>query len=365
MKTFAEKNWGDCSKAVAYCLNFVQMCYGSTDKDYTDYYKIECPVCEKAVQISDLIFPKGRFSKRDYYDLGYDFGVSENLKNDMVSFGAADDNFRPVFSIKDGSVLGYQITPKIVLPSLVKENGYQEISCCEVCGHKSYELKDDIYDLNAYKRLGYPEYIDDEALKVLNKHHMAKTAEAEDVFISLELYNQLIKKYPRLECRPVFLGSVEYDREYIRLHDTSLDVLPGMTEYTLLEHISVAGDFKILGVFKSSEIPKMIKHYSQFEGFNEVNSIFAANRKCFIDDEIQDEVAILHIWNKMDIDEEDYDDYLPIYTNIYKNEETAKSQLNKILLSNNIDIDTVYYYIGSWFINIRYWDCGFATEYYE
>lgn len=160
---------------------------------------------------------------------------------------------------------------------------------------------------------------------------------------------------------PVFLGNVKEDREYIRLHDTTLDVLPTMTEYTLLEHVSINGDCKILGVFKSKDIPGMMKHYSQWEGFNEENSAFIANRKCFIDDKIQEEIAILHIWNKMNIDEEDYDDYPPIYTNIYKNEETAKAQLKKILISNNMEVDRIHYYIGSELINMPYWEGGFAT----
>ena len=35
---------------------------------------------------------------------------------------------------------------------------------------------------------------------------------------SLEIYNYLIEKYPRLECRPVFLGNVkDDDPEYKRL----------------------------------------------------------------------------------------------------------------------------------------------------
>lgn len=267
MKTYAQKHWGDCSNAVAYSLNFVQMCYTSDSADFSDFYKVQCPYCERSIQINDFVYLKSRFSKKDYFILdSYDYGVSEALQNDMIAYGISKDNFRPIFSSKDKYVLGHQITPNIVLPSLANENGYREISCCEVCGYKTYEVKEKIYYFSAYKRLGYPEYINNEALKILNECHIAKTAELENVFISSGLYNHLIKKYPRLECRPVFLGNVREDREYIRLHDTSLDVSPAMTEYTLLEHISVDGDYKILGVFKSNDIPEMIKHYSQWEG---------------------------------------------------------------------------------------------------
>lgn len=39
------------------------------------------------------------------------------------------------------------------------------------------------------------------------------------VIISLELYDYLIKKYPRLECRPVFIGNIKQDKEYIRVNN--------------------------------------------------------------------------------------------------------------------------------------------------
>lgn len=206
MKTYAQKQWGDCSAAVAYSLNFVQMCYMSDCADLNEFYNEPCPYCEKKVQNNDFVYSKSRFSKKDYFILDtYDYGVSETLKNDMVFYGVSDDNFRPIFSSKDRCVLGYQITPNIVLPSLTNENGYQEISHCKICGNKNYELQDEIYYFSAYKRLGYPEYINNEALIILNEYHIAKTAEIGNVFISIELYNALIKKYPRLECPPYFL----------------------------------------------------------------------------------------------------------------------------------------------------------------
>ena len=44
------------------------------------------------------------------------------------------------------------------------------------------------------------------------------------VIISLELYNYLIEKYPRLECRPVFLGNVKDDPEYKKIKQSASEL---------------------------------------------------------------------------------------------------------------------------------------------
>lgn len=216
MSTFAEKHWGDCSKAVAYNLNFVQMCYVSGSCKWTDYYDIMCEECVKTVQSKDFVYPKGSFSKKDYYILDYYcYGVSEKLKNDMLSFGVPENVFRPIWSSKGKLLLGYQIVPTNILPPTFTENGMEEVSCCRRCGHKTYEIKDEVDGTKAYTGLGYPVYISQKALErmqIINSLYEYP----DEVIISLDLYNYLIKKYPRLECRPVFLGSVYEDMEYLR-----------------------------------------------------------------------------------------------------------------------------------------------------
>ena len=42
--------------------------------------------------------------------------------------------------------------------------------------------------------------------------------------ISLELYNYLIEKYPRLECRPVFLGNVKDDPEFKKIKQSASEL---------------------------------------------------------------------------------------------------------------------------------------------
>lgn len=154
MSTYAEKKWGDCSKAVAYELNFVQLCYTTGSRRWDEDYEIICPYCENTKQKGDFVYPKGSFSKKDYFQLDYYvFGVSENLKNDFLDFGVNEDNFRPIKSAKDNTILGWQIASKKILPPLFEENGrYLEFSCNH-CGVQRYELRDDLCSTEAYNGL--------------------------------------------------------------------------------------------------------------------------------------------------------------------------------------------------------------------
>lgn len=216
MKTFAEKHWGDCSKAVAYQLNFVQMCNSYPTDCYNDYYEL-CPECGSDMrQNRDYEYPKSSFSKKDYYQLDtYDMCVSEKLKKDMFAFGIAEDNFRPVYTRKHDVVLGYQIAPKNVLPSIADYNAEEQIFHCKKCGIRKFEIAkayDDAY-FASYNRLGTPVYISNEVYEALQDINCCYEERC-NVIISLDLYNYLIEKYPRLECRPVFIGNIKDDPEF-------------------------------------------------------------------------------------------------------------------------------------------------------
>lgn len=220
MLTFAEKYWGDCSKAVAYTLNFVQMSYASDSFTWTDYFDSVCPHYEDlSIQIKNFEFPKHSFSKKDYYQLqvgGY--GVSQKLMEDMIAFGVEKENFKPIYYSRDHhTILGYSISPIRTLPPICEQNLYKKRCVCKQCQFYIYDIIDSKSDWDAYNGVGYPDYFSQEALDSLDM--IARKTESNDVIISLELYNYLIEKYPRLECRPVFLGNLKTDdREYLRLH---------------------------------------------------------------------------------------------------------------------------------------------------
>ncbi|MBQ6569312.1 MAG: hypothetical protein IJL87_03555 [Clostridia bacterium] len=218
--TYAEKHWGDCSKAVAYALNFVQMCYMSSSACMGDFYASKCPHRgDWSIQIKDFVYPKSGFSKKDYYFLDTnDYGVSEKLMNDFIKFGVERENFRPIrYSMDNNIILGYSVCPINTLPKIYHLNSAIKKERCLECQLYSYEMTDDSMCLEAYNGLAYPIYISEQALSKIG--YISKTVEFDEVIISLELYNYLIKKYPRLECRPVFLGNVRTDdREFLRLH---------------------------------------------------------------------------------------------------------------------------------------------------
>lgn len=221
--TYAEKKWGDCSKAVAYQFNFVKLVYRYSADCYDDYFYL-CPKCKNEVeQKKDYEYPKSSFPKnKDYYLLDtYDSGVSEKLKNDMLEFGIAESNFRPIYSRKHNEILGYQVTPKNMLPSITENNAERQIFYCEHCKIKKFEVDDSYFD--AYNRLGCPVYISKEAFdKMEHINCLDGEVGSYTVIISLELYNYLIEKYPRLECRPVFIGNVKNDPEYKRLNQLAV-----------------------------------------------------------------------------------------------------------------------------------------------
>ncbi len=219
MMTYAEKKWGNCSKAVAYQFNFVKLVYRYSADCYDDYFHL-CPKCKNEIkQKKDYEYPKSSFPKnKDYYLLDtYDSGVSEKLKNDMLEFGIAESNFRPIYSRKHNEILGYLVTPKNMLPSITENNVERQIFYCKHCKTKKFEVDDSYFD--AYNRLGYPVYISKEAFdKMEHINCLDGEVGSYTVIVSLELYNYLIEKYPRLECRPVFLGNVkDDDPEYKRL----------------------------------------------------------------------------------------------------------------------------------------------------
>ncbi|MGN1442948.1 MAG: hypothetical protein ACI4XE_03775 [Acutalibacteraceae bacterium] len=218
MKTYAEKNWGDCSKAVAYSLNFVQLCYAYESDCYADYFEL-CSSCGHEIrQIKPYEYPKSGFSKKDYFLLDtYEYGVSDKLKADMIAFGVPSEIFKPVYTRKHDIILGWYLAPETTLPEVYKLNCMSKNVICRDCGYTLYEYDESACTNEVYGGLGYPFYIDEKALSALDS--IAKTTEYgnRDVLISLDLYNFLIEKYPRLECRPVFLGNIRNDPEFLRV----------------------------------------------------------------------------------------------------------------------------------------------------
>lgn len=212
MKTYAEKHWGDCSGAIAYCLNFVQISYLKSEDE--EYYDIDCPICGRlGMQKADLTSSKTEMSKKDYYQLSNGgMGISEKMYMDMLEYGITPNCFRPIRNIKNG-ILGYQITPIKRLSALPEENGWHISLKCQNCQHIKYEVNEEMKGLLAYNGLGYPIYLGDTSFE----DDLVLLEGFDDILISTKFYQYLVNLYPRIECRPVFKGTIDFDPEYIKL----------------------------------------------------------------------------------------------------------------------------------------------------
>jgi len=71
-------------------------------------------------------------------------------------------------------------------------------------------------DFHLFNGYGYPDFITKEALEQLNGFHLAYTSDKLCVYISKKVISDACSKYPRIECRPVFFGSIkEYSQSFL------------------------------------------------------------------------------------------------------------------------------------------------------
>lgn len=365
MKTYAERKWDKCNDAVAYALCFTGMCYGNGY--YEDYYKSICDKCDlNMVQVEDYIFPKSSIPKNKAHfllDIAYDKAVKPELMEYMLEYGISKDNFRPIYTRNHQEIIAYQITPTKKLGSIASENGYKVIKKCTHCGAKKYELDDELYSLNVYDGMGYPLYINETELAKLED--IAICSELNDIIISLDFYTYLLKEYPKIECRPVFLGDVYHDNEYIKMYDTNEKPTDNMVEVTMLEYYTRRGERLKLGCFKSEQISEKIKTYMGYEGFNDKNGVFLANKSCYIDKN-QKKVFTLCIWNDGnypqfddELDEYNFDSAAPNHIEIVRNAGIAKKHLNEY--KDNICSKVLYDINEFMVVGTEYWEGGFTT----
>ena len=212
MKTYAEKNWGSRSDVIAYSLNFVQISYLKHEAEH--YFEMDCQKCgHLGRQKADLTSSKSEMSKKDYYQLSTGgMGVSPKMHADMLEYGISPNCFRPIRNAKN-KILGYQIKPEKVWAALPAENGWSVSSECPNCHFIKYEAKEELESALAYNGLGYPIYLGDATFK----DDIVLLEGFDDILISTKFYHYLMNLYPRIECRPVFPGTIELDPEYIRL----------------------------------------------------------------------------------------------------------------------------------------------------
>ncbi len=225
MNTFLEKNWPDIAdEAVAYSLNFVYMAY-SYDSVHEYYFK---PCCSETKSLCkhyrDFEIPKSQI-KKPYFQLDWFFyGISPQLKKEIVAFGIDDSEniFRPIYSKNEKDPVAFSIEPVHILKPIYKENDYNIKVICEQHDVVWATVKEENRYRNSKYKMGEPIYISKEVNDDL--HDFNYTYEffgpggylVRDVIVSKRIYDFIISLYPRAEFRPVLIKEESIETEEMK-----------------------------------------------------------------------------------------------------------------------------------------------------
>ena len=204
MTNVNEKRYPNISQAVAFRIAFAPMAYKYGNVGWDDIERYVCERCGLTEQYADFLAPKSTFKKEFAILDTYHYGVSANVRKELIeNFDVTEDDFRPCRN-KSGDIVFYQITPVHTMLPLESVNRTRRLKPCKKCGSIQYREKE-------YKNEnGYPySFITQEALDDL--HDLNVTYEKYEMHlpywvISRRVYDFLIERYPRMNFEPVFLG---------------------------------------------------------------------------------------------------------------------------------------------------------------
>jgi hypothetical protein len=203
MKNKTESLYGDVSEAVAFVINFEFMIYSYEDLAPMDIEKLVCFKCNKYEQFRDFYTPK-RNCKKEFgrTDL-LKPAVSKIIRNELIeNFDITKKDFRPIRN-KDEEIVFYQITPIHKMLPIESVNRIRKLKPCKKCGSIQYRIKE--YE----NEQGEPYYyITKEVLEKLHDINITFeefTCYAPLYVVSRRVYDFLIKKYPRMWFKPMFL----------------------------------------------------------------------------------------------------------------------------------------------------------------
>lgn len=197
--------YDNLDKAKAFQISFSNMIYSYGDLYHLDFEECLCEHCGKSVQAKDYLYPKAS-CKKPYGILDVlKFGVSEELKNELIEhFDVTEADFRPIRT-KKGEIVFYQITPQHTMLPICEDNEWIAKSPCPDCGSVKYE-----WDCKWNEKDAPYHYISQEALDEM--HDFNATYERFGFYIphyviSRRVFDFLIEKYPRAQYIPYFLKS--------------------------------------------------------------------------------------------------------------------------------------------------------------
>lgn len=203
MTNVNEKRYPNISEAVAFRIAFAHMAYSYGDVGWDKIERYVCEHCGLTEQYADFLAPKSTFKKEFAILDTYHYGVSANIRKELIeNFDVTEDDFRPCRN-KTGDIVFYQITPVHTMLPLTSVNRTRPLKPCKKCGSIQYREKE-------YKnKNGYPySFITQEVLNDL--HDLNVTYEKYEMHlpywvVSRRVYDFLIERYPRMNFQPIFL----------------------------------------------------------------------------------------------------------------------------------------------------------------
>ena len=204
MGKLMDRLYDDINEAKAFALSFTNFAYFYDDWENSDSYSVICEHCRKEIQYADYMMPKSSAKKDTSILHSLQFGVSPELRDELISrFDITESDFRPIRT-KRGETVYYQITPQHKMLPLHEENEWPVMSHCTQCGNIRYDrprrenqkgepyyyiaqdVLEEMHDLNVthegFGRFDYPLYV-----------------------ISRRVYDYLTECYPRTHYFPFFL----------------------------------------------------------------------------------------------------------------------------------------------------------------
>lgn len=198
-----EKNYDNLSDAVAFVVHFAFMVYTYGDIDMEQFETKLCSQCGHLIRDKVFLAPKTSCKKECGVLHNFEYGVSEQIRNELLSeFDIKKEDFREVCN-KKGEIVYWQITPRHIMMPLSKSNRIKSQKACPKCGFVQYRM--DEFE----NEKGEPYYyITKEALE--DMQDINRTFETFECFIpmyvvSRRVYDYLSSKYPRMKFAPMYL----------------------------------------------------------------------------------------------------------------------------------------------------------------
>ena len=205
MHKLMDSLYDNIQDAKAFSLSFTNFAYTYDDCSVVDFETVICKTCKKAIQTRDFLCPKSSCKKPVSILDTYQFGISLELRDELISrFDISEADFRPIRN-KSGEIVYYQITPRHIMLPIHEENNWIPKEKCPECGGVQYEF----HHFKNQKNEFYF-YISQAALDDL--HDLNVTYEGfrwyrPEYIISRRVYDFLTERYPRTHYFPLFLNN--------------------------------------------------------------------------------------------------------------------------------------------------------------